>query len=652
MGRIGKTIVGLAIIAILVIGGLQGYQTYLAPETPTPTPLVENSEAVPIAIAIEGRLVPEKEATLSFRFGGRVSQLLVSEGDEVTADQVLMQLETADLEANVAQAEAALAAAKAQEAITPDDADQEVKDLAAANVAQAEAALEAALVALNEATLRAPFAGTVASIQPEVGEVLPPGVPAIVIADLSHWYVETLDLREEDAVQISVGQPVQIKIAALPDQILTGTVSHMALSASSYQGNVTYDARVAVENPAGAALNWGMTAYLEILPGQPVAARLEDPVPAATPSAAATEAAPVNSAPATATATATAVTPAPSPASATLIREQDGMPMVQIPATTFMMGARTNEAEAATDERPLHQVTLDSFYIDQYEVSVAQYAAFLNQLGQYNNACRGSTCLATQFETVHSYLVVNQGSYEAQPGYEQFPINNVSWYGAQAYCEWVGAQLPSEAEWELAARGTDDRLYPWGNEPPDEDRAIFNFETTHFPFALQPVNSHEPGSSPFDVYNMAGGVWEWVADTYIANGYTNGNGNPSNSAPHVLRGGGYTSPPADLRISNRHSAPPDETLQPGVGFRCARPLNNDAASEITYYRVVSVAENDVLNVRNKPGINNSIVGILPPNTAQVVITGPGQTVDGSLWVPIQSGTVTGWVNRTFLASMK
>ena len=256
-------------------------------------------------------------------------------------------------------------------------------------------------------------------------------------------------------------------------------------------------------------------------------------------------------------------------------RAADGAAMVLIPATTFMMGAAPTDEEATEDERPLHEVTVDAFYMDQFEVTVAQYARFLTELGTYVNACSGFTCLSTSFETANSHIVDTAQGYTAQPGFEMYPVNSVSWYGAREYCAWVGGRLPTEAEWELAARGENGRLYPWGDQPPTAELAVFggNFNS------LQPVDALPEGASPFNIYGMAGGVWEWVADSYDATYYANSPGlNPTGPdiglfAPRVLRGGGYNSSPAELRSSNRRSGISSNFRdQPAVGFRCAQSV--------------------------------------------------------------------------------
>lgn len=269
---------------ILVAGGLLAYQRFAAPLPPTPTPTP--NEAEPAPISAEGRIVPAREATLAFRYGGRVSAVRLAEGENVKAGEVLIELETADLEANVAQAQAALDAARAQQALVPEGAPQEQKDLLAAQVAQAQAALEAAQTMLAEAALRAPFAGTVVAIAVEAGEVVGPGAPVVVLADLSEWRVETLDLQEEDAARLRRGQRVRVKVAALPGETFDGVVERVALSASSYQGNVTYAVRIRLEETA-APLSWGMTAFVEIDVNAPLAvvaepARSPTPKPTST----------------------------------------------------------------------------------------------------------------------------------------------------------------------------------------------------------------------------------------------------------------------------------------------------------------------------------------------------------------------------------
>ncbi|MCB8926544.1 MAG: SUMF1/EgtB/PvdO family nonheme iron enzyme [Ardenticatenaceae bacterium] len=278
------------------------------------------------------------------------------------------------------------------------------------------------------------------------------------------------------------------------------------------------------------------------------------------------------------TATATSV-PTPTPL-VMLTREQDEMPQVIIPATTFLMGARDEDELAESDERSRHEVTVDAFAIDLYEVSVAQYAAFLNTLGSYVNACNGFTCLSTNFETTASYLTDDTIEYVPIEGFGDYPINNVSWHGANAYCQWVGGRLPTEAEWELAAGGGDGRFYPWGDELVIDDEGTIPAVFAGTFDNLQPVNSLPEGASPFGVYHMAGNVWEWVADGYDAIYYDRSpSENPTGpdevrvTDDYVLRGGGYDSLAEELRTTNRASErAPEFRLIPDVGFRCVTPV--------------------------------------------------------------------------------
>jgi serine/threonine protein kinase/formylglycine-generating enzyme required for sulfatase activity len=274
------------------------------------------------------------------------------------------------------------------------------------------------------------------------------------------------------------------------------------------------------------------------------------------------------------------ITPTPSTTPLIVItREADGAAMALIPATTFLMGALADDPLAEGDEFSQHEVTLDSFYIDVYEVTVAQYARFINELEGYVAKCNGFLCLATHFETLNSYLAVDLDEYIARPGFENYPINNVTWHGADAYCHWVGGRLPTEAEWELAAGGGNGRRFPWGNAEPDATLAVFGnpaFAT------MQPVDSLPAGVSPFGLFHMAGNVREWIQDGYDVIYYDRGeNVNPSapplnNYSPRVLRGGGYRSPAADLRITNRDNERATEFQGiPDVGFRCVVPAEGN-----------------------------------------------------------------------------
>ena len=287
----------------------------------------------------------------------------------------------------------------------------------------------------------------------------------------------------------------------------------------------------------------------------------------------------------TATSTATS-TPSPTPTPTqtpdkypeTIIRSQDNMPMNYIPAATFLMGSIEGEFLSAADEIPQRNVTLDAFYIDQFEVNIEQYAAFLNQLGTYQRACSNINCTLPQHLAGYtSYLVeqdLGDGTVQYVPvtGFANYPANHVSWHGANSYCNSVGARLPTEAEWEYAARGEDGRLYPWGNLSPDDTLAIFQSETFD---NMKPVDALPDGASPFNIYGMAGSLWEWTADWYKETYYqeapdTNPLG-PETGFSRSVRGGAwpFNNQAERIRTTNRFSLAPD-FISSTVGFRCAQ----------------------------------------------------------------------------------
>jgi len=289
----------------------------------------------------------------------------------------------------------------------------------------------------------------------------------------------------------------------------------------------------------------------------------ETPLPSATPTPADTP---------TVTPTPTSSGPAPE-----LVREPDGMVMVYIPPGTFLRGAADDDEMADYDEWPQHLLTLAGFYIDKYEVNVAQFAVFLNRHGRLDRGCDGFDCALTRQRVGATSYVIEQdlgdGSLQHLPvtGYANYPINHVSWYGADAYCRAAGGRLPTEAEWEYAARGTDGRLYPWGNQPPNANRAVFASESYD---NLKPVDALPDGASPFGVYGMAGSMWEWVADWYDANYYQESPrlnpAGPETGLYKVIRGGAWpkNNQAHRIRASNRNAVTP-EFISSTIGFRCA-----------------------------------------------------------------------------------
>jgi formylglycine-generating enzyme required for sulfatase activity len=227
------------------------------------------------------------------------------------------------------------------------------------------------------------------------------------------------------------------------------------------------------------------------------------------------------------------------------ITGKDGAPAVRVPAGGFPMGDDENS--------PRRDIYTDAFYIDKFEVTVARYARFLK--------ATGSVSPPEGWDEVD----VQQ--------HAELPVVGLSWKDAQAYCRWAGKRLPTEAEWEKAARGTDGRLYPWGNEPPDVERTNYdNSSPKAYEGGLSPVGSHPSGHSPFGVHDMAGNAGEWVADWYAESfprADTRNPQGPASGDKKVIRGGGRFDSRDRVAATRRYFASPDQRL-PDVGFRCAR----------------------------------------------------------------------------------
>jgi serine/threonine-protein kinase len=233
--------------------------------------------------------------------------------------------------------------------------------------------------------------------------------------------------------------------------------------------------------------------------------------------------------------------------------------LVRVPAGDFTMGSTEADLQAESDEMPQHAVYLDEYQIGKYEVTVAQWRAFVEATGYPAD----SRALADP---------------------DDRPVRYVSWDDAVAFCEWASivtgrsVRLPTEAQWEKAARGTDARIYPWGSNAPSCSLCNFRHGSNYCAGDTSAVGSSSPqGDSIYGCADMAGNVWEWARDSYASNYYgqpsagTNPTG-PASGDSHVLRGGSWNSGAGYVRAADRAKYAPD-TRYDGLGFRvCVSPI--------------------------------------------------------------------------------
>jgi formylglycine-generating enzyme required for sulfatase activity len=260
-------------------------------------------------------------------------------------------------------------------------------------------------------------------------------------------------------------------------------------------------------------------------------------------------------------------TPAPSPTPAATQPPITGPAgMVWIPAGKFLMGSNPDHVQQATDwckcskrqfedELYMHEVQVGGYYIDKYEVTNRQYKNFADATRYRTDAERKNE--ARTWRT------------EYTPGKDDHPVAWMSWNDAYAYCDWAGKRLPTEAEWEKAARGTDARLWPWGN---GWDGSYLNSGEGGRK-STTPVGSFANGASFYGLMDMAGNVWEWVNDwygfSYYQSGAVSDPRGPDGGEDRVLRGGGYDNGLYDVRVANRHKGG-QAGYAPDHGFRCAK----------------------------------------------------------------------------------
>ncbi|ULA64294.1 MAG: FGE-sulfatase domain-containing protein [Nitrospira sp.] len=232
---------------------------------------------------------------------------------------------------------------------------------------------------------------------------------------------------------------------------------------------------------------------------------------------------------------------------------KDGAPMVLVPAGEFTMGSDKGD----DDESPVHRVYVDTLYLDKFEVTNGRFAKFV--------------------EAIQSEPPWGFSDKDTPVVHADRPVRWVSWMDAMGYCLWADKRLPTEAEWEKAARGTDGRIYPWGNEAPTPTHAVFGLKEGGGE-TVSPIGNRDKGKSVYGVHDLAGNLYEWVMDWYAEDFYANfakspaiNPRGPSEGTAKVQRGGSYINNLYRLRSSFRTKGDPTEQ-DPNVGFRCAQDV--------------------------------------------------------------------------------
>lgn len=272
------------------------------------------------------------------------------------------------------------------------------------------------------------------------------------------------------------------------------------------------------------------------------------------------------------------VSASPSAAGAARTRasQADGATLVYVPAGAFVMGSDKSER----NERPARKVRMSAYWIDQTEVTASRFARFV-EATRHRTTAEAENWAWVWDESLNK----GKGGWRREKSVNwrnpsgknsdwktmpQQPVSQVSWHDADAYCRWAGRRLPTEAEWEHAARGGDGRKYSWGNAR-DLKRANLHGGEDGFP-GVAPVGSFPKGASPFGVLDMAGNVWEWVADWYHPQAYktmaARDPKGPAKGSRRVVRGASWGSPIDWATTTNRYDRLPGYRNNK-IGFRCA-----------------------------------------------------------------------------------
>jgi serine/threonine protein kinase len=274
----------------------------------------------------------------------------------------------------------------------------------------------------------------------------------------------------------------------------------------------------------------------------------------------------------------------------TITADKDGMILVYVPAGNFVMGSSPDvqadmlalcehcDPTSITDQSPQRSISLDSFWMYRTEVTIAQFRKFVESENYVTSAeKKGSSII---FDTSTNQYITKPGVSWSKPDgnlidldqYADFAVTQVSWEDARSYCSWAGGRLPTEAEWEKAARSVDGRFFPWGNDIPNDQ--YLNFDLVND--GPVKVMSYPAGITPYGAYDMAGNVWEWVNDRYVESYDAGETRNPTGARSgdgRVIRGGSWASE-LDIELVNVMTTfrayARNDFSSPIIGFRCAR----------------------------------------------------------------------------------
>jgi len=247
---------------------------------------------------------------------------------------------------------------------------------------------------------------------------------------------------------------------------------------------------------------------------------------------------------------------------------KDGASMALIPEGSFSMGVPKAARDGGFDERPNHEVFVDSFYMDIYETTNGRYLQFVTETGHR----------VPQHPTDPN-LGLWKGNMMPE-SVADLPVINVDWFDAVAYCHWAGKRLPTEAEWEKAAKGDNDWRFAWGDIEPTTEHANFNQIAWRGESTLLPVGILEKGKSPYGIYDVAGNVWEWVSDWYQVDYYshspTHNPQGPKTGKYKAVRSSGWQGETPQMRVFTRIKSLPNDRNN-STGFRCAQDLPASSA---------------------------------------------------------------------------